>query len=273
MGAALDLVQSAIIAGMIVILVLGVHFMTMKSSTENRVIQQMQGMADVTGSILQEEIRSFHGFCSDSLRIASNNLYFRNNLDQIVYIEAFTDSLVVEKYEVDESTELSTDIIDYFMDSNTIKIPSGYTPPPGRLAITLSALDTFQDSQTKIVKSYDLSGVVEIKGKWDFMPSDEMPQYELYAANRVFKHTYSIDLLDLSAQNDYVFNMIKIDSSGSEVLLAEETLGAKNINLIRVNVTVHSKAEELYQDDNQEFRVNLQKEFFLRGHRLYSTNN
>lgn len=57
MMAHLDLVRSAIIAGMILVIVLSIHFMTNRASLENRLTQDMQQRASTVMQIIEAELR------------------------------------------------------------------------------------------------------------------------------------------------------------------------------------------------------------------------
>lgn len=271
MGSILDLIQSAIIAGIISLMVIGVHFMTMKSSTENRVIQQMQGTGDGALAIMQEEIRFLQSFTSDKVRIESNNLYFRNRFDNIVYIEVHNDSLVVAEYSLNPANLIRQGNVNYFDGDNGLKTPGGYTVPYG-YAIDLSDPDTGEDGQIKIIESYNINGDVTIKGTWDFEPTD-MPEYKVYEANRVSYRSYQLNLIDQSNQGKYAFNLISLDADGQEETIAGTAIPANNIDLIRTTIAIRSKPEQLYSESHTDFIIPLEKEFFLRGHRLFSSED
>jgi len=80
----LDIVQSVIIAGLIAMLVFGIHIMTMRTGQENRVIQQMQGKADAAIALLQEEIKTARQ--SLTLSADRDSLSFVNTSSEVVTI-------------------------------------------------------------------------------------------------------------------------------------------------------------------------------------------
>ncbi len=269
MASILDLIQSAIVAGLISLMVIGVHFMTMKSSTENQVIQHMQGTGDGAIAILQEEIRFLQSFTSDKVKVENNSLSFRNNYDNIVFIEVHNDSLVVAQYSLNPSNLIRQGTVLHFIADNSLKTPGGYTVPYG-YAIDLSDPNTGEDGQIKIIESYNNNGDVTVKGTWDFIPTT-MPHYKVYEADRISYRSYQLNLLDQSGQGKYAFNMISLDASGQEETITDPAIPVSDIDLIRTTISIRSKPEQLYSDSHTDFVIPLEKEFFLRGHRLFSS--
>jgi|SRR5690554_2087903 len=84
MNSMLDIIQSVIIAGLIAVLVFGIHIMTMRTGQENRVIQQMQGKADAAIALLQEEIKTARQ--SISISADKDSLSFVNTSSEVVTI-------------------------------------------------------------------------------------------------------------------------------------------------------------------------------------------
>ncbi len=264
MASILDIVNSIIIAGIIALLVFGVHLMTMKSGVENRAAQQMQGLADGAVTILQEEIRFLHSFVSDSLKVSSNTLYFRNTAGQIVFMEAFNDSLEISKLSIGSQTY--TDAVNSIPSANSVILSGSPSVAQGSLIRLTSELG---EGQWRIVESYN-SGLkkVTIRGEWDMVP-DVMPDYDIYNSSLISSQIYKLRLLDKSYQNVYAFNLIKLNPDGS-VMNVGNTIDAKDVDMIRVNISIQSQPEQFYQDSIGDYVIDLQKDFFLRGFRLPS---
>ena len=265
MSSILDIVNSVIIAGVIIALVLGIHFMTMRSSTENQVLQRMQGLADVAVTILQEEIRHLHSFASDSLLVSTNTLYFRNTDGQTVILNSTDDVLEVTKFTV-SSAPLVTGTVVSFVSDSVINISPGIAMPANSMIRLSSPLG---DAQTKKISDYNSdNGRTEIFGSWD-MIVDNTTLFEILAISGLTEQTYNLRLIDQSPQV-FTFNLRKLNPDGSDAPITTDAINAADVDLIRVIVVIASQEEELYQDIPQQFTVNLQKDFFLRGYRLPS---
>lgn len=267
MGSVLDIIQSIIIAGVIALLVLGVHLMTMKSSSEHRAIQQMQSMADMAVTILQEEIRFLHSFVADSVRVNTNTLYFRDTDGTIVIIEATTDTLTVSKYE--RGAEIVSGQIQIIPTPDSARVQGNPAIPLGSLIQLTSALG---EGELKIINrlgAHAENRRVFIKGTWD-MTYSTMPEYTIYQTTEVYKRHYNLRLLDKSNDGTYVFNMVDLAPDGTPVNIAQSSIDTKDIDMIRVNISVQNRPEDLYQDVSDEYVIDLEQDFFLRGFRLPS---
>jgi len=184
MNSFLDIIQSVILAGIIVLMVFGVHLITLKTGTENRVINQMQGIADATLVLIHEEIRMLNNFGTDSLATSSNSISFVSDIGSVT-IAAFNDSLVVTK-------------------------------------------------------------------------------------NGGQRQNYNLSLLDRSAENVYVFNLLQLDTGGN-IVTGGTKIHPEDVDIVRVNLSISSRPQDLYHDTNESFRVDLRKDLFLRNLHLTSS--
>jgi hypothetical protein len=263
MAPMLDILQSVIVAGIIVLLVLGIHLMTMKTGTENRVLQEMQGLLDVGMEVFQEEFRHLDDFTSDHLKPNTNDLYFNNTNGEIVYIKNHTDSLTITKTKPGSQT--STGTVKQANGKNSIDLNGSPSVPS--LAIIKITSSTPGRNQTKLISSYS-SGArrVNIVGEWDILPTSD-DTYQIISVAEQKKHSYRLNLLDRKP-DIYTFNLKQIDENGSIVTPGGATINADNIDVINVSLTIASREKDLYQDHPQQFTSSIQKDFFLRGYRL-----
>jgi hypothetical protein len=269
MASILDIVQSVIVAGIIALMVLGVHMMTLRSSTENQVMQQLQGVADLAVTIIQEEIRHLHSFVSDSVRVNTNSIYFRDPDGTIVFMEAEDDSLFILK--LTKGSELLTGTVSAVLSSNSVMVTGNPAISAGSLVMLVSPLS---QGETKIVKNYSSAQQrLTIRGEWDmtFSANPGPLNFHIYQTTQLDSRTYHLRLVDRSDDEIYVFNMVEWGSGGEPVNTSDTVKDMKNIYLIRVNITVGSSPDQLYSScENEQFYTELQKEFFLRGYRLPS---
>ncbi len=266
MASMLDIIHSVIVAGVIMLLVLGIHLMTMKTSTENRVIQEMQGMAETTISILQEEIRFLHSFASDSVRVSSNTLTFRDINDQIVFIQSFNDSLNVTKNSM--GSLIGSGYVTFVLSSDTVLLSGSHTIPKGSLIRFTSPLTG--EAQLKFV-DYHINSlkILKVRGRWD-MRVVYGTRYDVYNSTIEDNKTYKLSLLD-NSPTIYTFSLKQLNPDGSTAFSPFFNIDSSNVDLINVNIIIKSDPNKLYSDETKEFTVNLNKDIFLRGYRLPST--
>lgn len=265
MTSILDIIQSVMIAGIVSLMVLGVHFMTMRTSNETMVVQHMQGVAQQTMAILQEEIKQIHSFTSDSLKVYSNTLYYRKLNDNIVLMEAHTDTLTIR--EVTVGSQLSFGLIHSVPSENSVVLTGTPTVSPGNLILLTSEMG---EGQWKLIDSYNsASKTVTVRGEWDMIPYGAA-EYSIYQTNQVAYRTYWLNLKDKSDQDIYAFNLVQLNQDGSEAPIGggivDARRDARNIHLLRVTVSIKSRQDQLYDGKDEQYVIDLQRDFFLRGY-------
>jgi hypothetical protein len=235
--------------------------MMMKTGAENRVYQQMQGIADNGMLIFQEELRQLSKFASDSLLVKNNTLHFYNTSGSLVCIENFGDSLMIVKTQPDAPT--STGQVNTI--SGNFVTLKGTPDVPAYSIIKLKNPSTGL-SQSKLVTSY-ISGAkkVTIAGEWDFPPTTS-DTYEIISSSDHSKNVFHIKLIKPDSGN-YTFNLGKINDNGERVTINNARIISSEVNVVTVSITIKSREQDLYQDQ-QPMTVNLQKDFFLRGYKL-----
>jgi len=82
----LDILQSAIIAIVIALLIFGIHLMTMRTKQENDVFYRMQSEANSVAAIIQEEIKTLYDFATDPDTTFTDDITFINTQNEIVTI-------------------------------------------------------------------------------------------------------------------------------------------------------------------------------------------
>lgn len=74
MGTIHDMIIPSVIVGMLLTLILGVQMMMVESSVENRVTQELQGFADYTVQVVQQETR----LMNELIAIGDSTITFRS---------------------------------------------------------------------------------------------------------------------------------------------------------------------------------------------------
>jgi PAS domain-containing protein len=82
MNALQDMILPSVIIGMLLTLILGVQMMMVESSVENRVTQDLQGFADITVQVIQEEVRTLNSI----EEITDSTLIYRDSNNHLVSI-------------------------------------------------------------------------------------------------------------------------------------------------------------------------------------------
>ncbi len=266
MASILDIIRSVIIAGIIAVMVFGVHLMTHRSAVENQVYQQMQGLSDGAIAILGEEIRNLKNFASTDVKIETNHLYFFNLHNNLVYLGVTEDQLSVLEVIIGAETDQGS-VLSYDDEEQAIVLQGNPSIPPGSIITVISA-DELED-QTKIISGQNpgSAGGYIIKGNWDTIPESGYT-YRINNSDYAREQYYSLNLIDRSDEDIYAFSLIQLTSDGSEATVSGDVMQAGFVYLIRADISLRSKAEDLYQDTNQEFVTNLSKDFYLRGFRL-----
>jgi hypothetical protein len=85
MNAIQDMVLPSIIIAMLLTIILGVQLMMVESSVENRVTQNLQGFADISVMVIQEDVRNLNQI----LELSDSTLAFRETNGNTVRISRF----------------------------------------------------------------------------------------------------------------------------------------------------------------------------------------
>lgn len=85
MAAHLDLILSVIVVGLLTLLIFSVHAFMIETSVDNRLTQEMQDFADVSITVMQEEIR----YLNELIELNDHSVRFTNTASDTVDI--FTD--------------------------------------------------------------------------------------------------------------------------------------------------------------------------------------
>ncbi|MBW6516760.1 MAG: hypothetical protein K0B81_09145 [Candidatus Cloacimonetes bacterium] len=110
----LDILQSAIIAIVIAVLIFGIHLMTMRTKQENDVIYRMQREATSVSAIIQEELKSLYYFDSDpdyqDDTFTLTEISFINTQGHLVSIEFDNEArnLIIEHRDPEDNSILQT---------------------------------------------------------------------------------------------------------------------------------------------------------------------
>jgi len=89
MSVLLDVVSSAIIAGIIILLLVNIQSTMLESNVENRILQEMQGIADVTAKLIQEDVKRLVEF----KELTDTTIRFKNTDEEIITFERSGKSL------------------------------------------------------------------------------------------------------------------------------------------------------------------------------------
>ncbi len=89
MSVLLDIVSSAIIVGLIVLLVLNIQSTMVESNVENRILQELQGIASVTVDLIQEDIKNLVEF----KELSDTTIKIKNTDGEILIFERVDKSL------------------------------------------------------------------------------------------------------------------------------------------------------------------------------------
>ena len=88
-----DIVLPSIVVSIIISLIFGVNVLMLESSVETRVTQELQGFADLTTLVIQEEVRDVHEIVS----LSQNLFAFKTANSDTVLIYGQGRDLVIER--------------------------------------------------------------------------------------------------------------------------------------------------------------------------------
>lgn len=100
MSTLLDIVSAVVIAGIIFLLIMNIQATMLESNVENRMMQDLQGMADVTISFIQEEIKRLTEF----EEITDSTIRFKNTNNDVITFERVDNALRSYRIFPDDST-------------------------------------------------------------------------------------------------------------------------------------------------------------------------
>lgn len=147
MSALLDVVSSAIIAGIVILLLVNIQSSMLESNVENRMVQELQGIADVTVKLIQEDIKRLVEF----EELTDTTIRFKNTDEETITLERVDKSIRIYR-EFPDGSEPVEQLENVFLQSlqfETVNLP-GASHALIRIRVVCEIEDTFEQTNSLI---------------------------------------------------------------------------------------------------------------------------